>query len=162
MSDYTQEKRAYMIEACAEAVVKVLKSQPKKQGKYLPINKYRLFILAAERVANDWQSDKHFHSIDGKREIPCPDADYIRRNWGVVKNAGNELLRNRYITPVMGRQGGMIIGGDKELAIALNHQEKVVKGTVRQHNIQAELANKRGSAYQFLQVKQLALPQVVN
>lgn len=158
MSEYTDEKRSYMIDACAEAIVKVLKSQSKVKGKYIPINKYKLFERAASHVADEWQNDKYFHSIDGKREIPCPNADYIRRNWATVKNVGNTLLRNRYITPLNGRNGGIVIGGDKELSLVLKHQENVIKGTVRHHNIQAELANKRGSAFQYLQVKQLMLP----
>lgn len=154
MTEYTDEKRVYKIEACAESLVKVLKSN-KQRGKYLPVFKKELFELTAEHVASAWRKDKYFHTVDGKREIKCPDYKFIKHNWSDIKNACHQLLKSYYVT---WDRHGIKIGGEVELTMNLKHLANISKGAVKQHNIEAELSNKRGAAHQFLQVKQLALP----
>jgi len=155
MSAYTEAKKQYKIEACAEAMLTILKLQ-EQEREYLPLTKKKLIPMIAKRVANDWRKDKYSHVIDGKT-IGCPDIKFIRYqpNWKLIRNACNDALPFNGIT---WDWSGTKIGGEPEIAKNMKQLESISKGTTKQYNYQAERSNKHGAKYPYLQVKQLALP----
>jgi hypothetical protein len=155
MSAYTEAKKQYKIEACAEAMLTILKSKT-QGGEYLPLTKKSLIPMIAKRVANEWRKDKYSHVIDGKT-IGCPDNKFIKspKNWGNIRNACNDVLQFNGIT---WSRNGIKIGGEAEIAKNMKQLESISKGTTKQYNYQADRSNKRGAKYPYLQVKQLALP----
>jgi hypothetical protein len=154
MSEFTNAKRQYRIEACAEAMLTILRAK-EQNGEYLPIYKKYLIPQIAKRVASSWQKDKYSHVISGKL-IQCPDAKFIKvqKNWRDIRNTCNQVLKDSGIAWV---RRGTKIGNEIEIAKNLAHLESISKGTAKQHNFQAELGNKRGVNYPLIQVKQLTL-----
>jgi hypothetical protein len=155
MSAYTEAKKQYKIEACAEAMLTILKSKT-QDGEYLPLTKKSLIPMIAKRVASEWRKDKYSHVIDGKT-IGCPDVKFIKSppNWRNIRNVSNDALKVNGIT---WSRAGIKIGSEVDIAKNLSQLESITKGTTRQYNYQAERSNKRGATHPFLQVKQLALP----
>ena len=98
MSAYTEAKKQYKVEACAEAMLTILKSKT-QGGEYLPLTKKSLIPMIAELVAKEWQKDRHSHVIDGKT-IGCPDIKFIKSppNWGAIRNVCNDALKVNDIT----------------------------------------------------------------
>lgn len=159
MSEFTEAKRQYRIEACAEAMLTVLQSKT-KGGEYLPFTKKSLIPMIAKRVANEWRKDKYSHVIDGKA-ISCPNDKFIRvqKNWSAIRNTCNDALVSANIT---WSRDGIKIGGEPDVAKNMKQLESLSKGATNQYNRQASLSNKRGANYPYLQVKQLALPSSTN
>ena len=155
MSAYTEAKKQYKIEACAEAMLTILKSKT-QGGEYLPLTKKSLIPLIAKRVANEWRKDKYSHVIDGKT-IGCPDIKFIKSptNWGAIRNVCNDALK---VNDITWSRNGIKIGNEVEKAKNMKQLEAISKGTSKQYNYQAERSNKHGAKYPYLQVKQLALP----
>ena len=155
MSAYTEAKKQYKIEVCAEAMLTILKTKT-QDGEYLPLTKKSLIPMIAKRVANEWRKDKYSHVIDGKT-ISCPDIKFIKSpsNWGDIRNTCNDVLK---VNDITWSRNGIKIGNETEKAKNMKQLESISKGTSRQYNYQAERSNKRGATYPFLQVKQLALP----
>lgn len=155
MSAYTEAKKQYKIEACAEVMLTILKSKT-HNGEYLPLTKKLLIPMIAKLVAKEWHKDRHSHVIDGKT-ISCPNIKFIKspENWGAIRNTCNDVLK---INGVTWSRDGIKIGGEPEIAKNMRQLESISKGTAKQYNYQAERSNKNGAKYQFLQVKQLSLP----
>ncbi len=155
MSAYTEAKKQYKIEACAEAMLTILKSKT-QGGEYLPLTKKSLIPMIAKRVANEWRKDKYSHVIDGKT-IDCPTAKFIKspNNWSEIRNTCNDVLK---INDITWSRNGIKIGNEVDKAMNMKQLEAISKGTTKQYNYQAERSNKHGTNYPFLQVKQLALP----
>ena len=155
MSAYTEAKKQYKVEACAEAMLTILKSKT-QNGEYLPLTKKLLIPMIAKLVAKEWRKDKYSHVIDGKT-ISCPDIKFIKYqpNWKLIRNTCNDALK---IEDIVWDRNGTKIGTEIEKAKNMKQLEAISKGTSKQYNYQAERSNKRGGKYPFLQVKQLALP----
>ena len=155
MSAYTEAKKQYKIEACAEAMLTILKSKT-QNGEYLPLTKKSLIPMIAKRVASEWRKDKYSHVIDGKT-ISCPEIKFIKspKNWGEIRNVCNDALK---VNDITWSRNGIKIGNEIEKAKNMKQLEAISKGTSKQYNYQAERSNKRGEKYPMLQVKQLALP----
>lgn len=154
MSAYSQAKRQYLVETCAEAMLTILEAK-QRDGEYLPILKKSLIPQIAKRVANTWQKDKYSHVINGK-SLNCPNTKFIKspNNWRDIRNTCNQALKLNGIAWV---RYGMKIGNEIEIATNIKQLESISKGTAKQHNFQAELGNKRGATYPLIQVKQLTL-----
>ncbi len=159
MSAFTDAKKKYRIETCAEAMLTILKSKT-QGGEYLPLTKKSLIPMIAKRVANEWHKDKYSHVIDGK-PISCPDIKFIRapKNWSAIRNTCNDVLKYNGVT---WSRDGIKIGGEPEIAKNMKQLASISKGATKQYNYQANLSNKRGANYPYLQVKQLALPSSTN
>ena len=155
MSAYTEAKKQYKIEACAEAMLIILKSKT-QDGEYLPLTKKSLIPMIAKRVANEWRKDKYSHVIDGKT-ISCPDIKFIKspKNWGGIRNTCNDALK---LNGVTWSRDGIKIGNETDIAKNMKQLESLSKGVTKQYNYQADRSNKHGAKYPHLQVKQLALP----
>jgi hypothetical protein len=155
MSAYTEAKKQYRVEACAEAMLTILKSKT-QNGEYLPLVKRSLIPIIVKRVANEWRKDKYSHVINGK-VISCPDIKFIKspKNWSEIRNTCNNVLQYEGVT---WSRDGIKIGSEPEIAKNMHQLESISKGTTKQYNYQAERSNKRGASYPYLQVKQLALP----
>jgi len=159
MSAYTEAKKQYKIEACAEAMLTILKTKT-QDGEYLPLTKKSLIPMIAKRVANEWRKDKYSHVIDGKT-ISCPEIKFIKspKNWGEIRNVCNDALK---VNDITWSRNGIKIGDEVEKAKNMKQLESISKGTSKQYNYQAERSNKRGAKYPMLRVKQLALPGTNN
>jgi len=155
MSAYTEAKRQYKVEACAEAMLTILNSKT-QGGEYLPLTKKSLIPMIAKRVANEWRKDKYSHVINGKT-IGCPEIKFIKSqvNWRAIRNTCNDALK---INDITWCRDGIKIGSEVDKANNMKQLEAISKGTTKQYNYQADRSNKHGAKYPYLQVKQLALP----
>lgn len=157
MSEYTESKKNYRIEACADSLRDVLKEY-KNGRKYLSVKKHLLLEQTANRVVADWRKDKYFHTVDGKREIDCPNIDFIRANWKSIREYCTQQLN----TKVTWSFDGIKIGNVDDYLSNQKHLESLAKGTTKVHNSRADYINHHGGQSQYLQVKLLSLPEPSN
>lgn len=153
MSKYSTAKREYKIEACAEALIQVLKEYKAGHKKSPTIKKSILFPLLAERVKKNWEKDSHF--LNGK-EIKCPDIKFIRvqTNWQKIRDYPAEEMKI-YVTPCT---KGIYIGAREDYQYFHGVSVKQINGHTKKVNNRATVINKNGGKAKYIRV-QLLLPE---